>query len=698
MSPTANEKRKSNDENSASQVSNKKQATGGFTAPKAPVKPSPDPRILADQKSSADRAAQKLLRLQRKSAKTPIFELIQELKPLWEQLRIKRFDDKVKRKKIITTILEMVKGHLGDLIFKHDSSRIVQSIIKFSDTGSLTEGRQAVLAELQGQSVRLAGSPYGRFVVLKAIKYAPNAQWRSKIVTEFLAPKVIVKNIRHKHAGLIIDTIYCLYANAKERQLMIESFYGTEFAITKSAMAMDKTNTGKVTLASVLEKFPDRRARILAQIQDTMINMVSKDGAIGRNEIIHQILFDFISQQTLPEVQALVNAQTAPLHILASELPSLVHTKPGSKLAMIILAASGAKERKSILKECKEFVKAIVCDDAGWMVICRATDCVDDTVLLKQTLISEMIKDTETLRELLSNKSFRRFVLYILVGQDTKFFSPDHIALMNVKSEFMAVTSKKDPATRRAELQSQLLPDLFPSMNQAVLQSLFSDWNGCQLFDEMIKFADSHPAVVSASARQAVVNTMVAIFAEKPVLIQNVKSHTILADSDSEDEEDEELIESAVVEESHVESEEKMAEPAGPKVSKHYIKSVREDTIQEVPLIHPMLNANVSRLFKRMVSHNLSLLSTFSETLINSDSITGVLGCFKDTEVDDVKNLPSSPFFIYLMYIECADEAIKINALKTLSDSVKACDFNTRGCKLAQKFLDQLNAKEVRGA
>lgn len=236
--------------------------------------------------NASDRATQKLLKLQRKASKTPLFTLIQELKKLWEQIRMKNLP-KQSRKSIVTSTIQMVKGNINELIFKHDASRIVQSLIKYSDAST---DRRDILGEMKGNYVELAQSPYGRFVVLKALKYSPNAAHRSQIIQEFIDSKSAVKLIRKKMSALIVDTIYCIYANGKERQLIIEEFYGTEYALTKSGCSnvQSKADGKRWDLAAILEAYPDRKQRVLGQMQEILRGIIGKEGTIGPNEVVHR--------------------------------------------------------------------------------------------------------------------------------------------------------------------------------------------------------------------------------------------------------------------------------------------------------------------------------------------------------------------------------------------------------------------------
>ena len=236
---------------------------------------------------------------QRKQSKMPAsYDKIAELKKMWEKIRLKRMSKSDRQSLVQKSIATLADGDLHDLIFKHDASRVVQSLLKYADVKT---DRPRLLKELEPHFVQMAQSAYGRFVVLKALKYAPNAQWRSRIVQAFMdspSNKVkMTKLIKHKQAALVVDTIYCLYANAKERQLMIEYYYGPEFLILQqSASALEATaekksqnNSGKrISLEMVLQRFPEKRERILTQMKDRLLTLVGKEGTVGQNEILHR--------------------------------------------------------------------------------------------------------------------------------------------------------------------------------------------------------------------------------------------------------------------------------------------------------------------------------------------------------------------------------------------------------------------------
>lgn len=62
-------------------------------------------------------------------------------------------------------ILDMIKGKVAQLIFAHDTSRIIQCIFSIGP-----QFRDALFDELTPELVRMAKSPYARFFVRKILK------------------------------------------------------------------------------------------------------------------------------------------------------------------------------------------------------------------------------------------------------------------------------------------------------------------------------------------------------------------------------------------------------------------------------------------------------------------------------------------------------------------------------------------------
>lgn len=93
---------------------------------------------------------------QRKAAK-PHSDLLSESKRIWAKVRQKNIPS-TERQKHVKELLSVIRGKVKDIVFKHDASRIVQSIVKY---GSQAD-RDEIAAELKGKFKELAQNKYSK--------------------------------------------------------------------------------------------------------------------------------------------------------------------------------------------------------------------------------------------------------------------------------------------------------------------------------------------------------------------------------------------------------------------------------------------------------------------------------------------------------------------------------------------------------
>lgn len=103
--------------------------------------------------------AQRLLHQQRRAAK-PHSALLDEAKRAWSLARQKN-TSKEERTKHIKTLMDIVRGHVSDIVFKHDASRIIQTIVKYGGS----KERNEVALELKGQYQALAQNRYSKVIL-----------------------------------------------------------------------------------------------------------------------------------------------------------------------------------------------------------------------------------------------------------------------------------------------------------------------------------------------------------------------------------------------------------------------------------------------------------------------------------------------------------------------------------------------------
>lgn len=71
-------------------------------------------------------------------------------------------------------------------------------------------------------------------------------------------------------------------------------------------------------------------------------------------------------------------------------LVRMVHTKEGAQVSCAVLSYGSAKDRKKAIKALAEHVGKLVDEEWGHIVLICALTLVDDTTLLRKSLVSEL--------------------------------------------------------------------------------------------------------------------------------------------------------------------------------------------------------------------------------------------------------------------------------------------------------------------
>ncbi|CAG8508828.1 18284_t:CDS:2, partial [Racocetra fulgida] len=138
-----------------------------------------------------------------------------DIKKQWEIARRKNITPD-ERNKSISRLFEMVRGNVPGLLFKNDTSRVIETCLKYGTK----EQRNIIASELEGH-------------LLEASKNNP--EYRSKILTEFKGQ--VKKLFIHTEARNVLLEAYEL-SNVKQRSSLLEEFY--------DLIAEDPSNKDKV--------------------------------------------------------------------------------------------------------------------------------------------------------------------------------------------------------------------------------------------------------------------------------------------------------------------------------------------------------------------------------------------------------------------------------------------------------------------
>ena len=153
----------------------------------------------------------------------PNFTLVEGLKSMWNTVRIRATPADV-RSKLVQQMATKMEGHIMQVTLRHDASRIVESILQYGNE----KQREKILTEVANKLFEIAKTPYGHFVVLKAITYCTGNAEQKKIASAFVDHFVSLG--AHVIGARTVESILQLYPTSLTRHLKAE-FYGKKFVL-----------------------------------------------------------------------------------------------------------------------------------------------------------------------------------------------------------------------------------------------------------------------------------------------------------------------------------------------------------------------------------------------------------------------------------------------------------------------------------
>ncbi|KAJ4473395.1 ARM repeat-containing protein [Lentinula edodes] len=363
--------------------------------------------------------AQKVLQQSRKAAR-PHSDLISEAKRVWALARSQSISAN-ERKKHITELMNVVRGKVKLIVFKHDASRIIQTLVKY---GGKAE-REEVCEELKGSYSDSAKNRYAKFLLLKLIRLLPSH--RTDILSSFHG-HVLSRSrlLLHREASGVLADAFELYANGAQRAELVKEFYGKEVALFSQKQDQDDKGKSSKGLIGVLETMgsdKEKKARVLAAVKENLISIFNNpDKGAVRHAIVHCATWEYLDVLGRMQDSEAEKLRRDLFENCAELLPEMVHTKDGSRVVREFLARGIAKDRKTILKTLKPHIERMCLDDEAQMVLFTAVDVIDDTKLLQKSVVS-IITTPNTLNTLVKSSQGRRAIIYLLIPRSRRYFT-----------------------------------------------------------------------------------------------------------------------------------------------------------------------------------------------------------------------------------------------------------------------------------
>ncbi|KAF1968362.1 ARM repeat-containing protein [Bimuria novae-zelandiae CBS 107.79] len=433
-------------------------------------------------------AKQKALAKERKSAK-PNAEVVEQLKELWEKLRLKANVSDQERKDLIDKTFELVTGRIKEFVFKHDSVRVIQSALKYTRS---MEQRRIIAQELKSEFKGLAEGKYAKFLIAKLLEKG-DAEIRGMIIQEFYGH--VRRLIHHPEASWILDDTYRQVATPAQKAHLLREWYGPEFSIKGLGDDKDSENAD---LSTILEKSPEKRKPIMDYLEQQINSLIQKKQT-GFTMLHDAMLQYFLTckPNTTEASDFLDHLKPDPTLKEGEEadnidlLKNLAFTKPGSRLVSLAFAYGAAKDRKILLRPYKDTIETMAYDVNAHNVLLAAMAVTDDTKLTSKSIFGELLPAigsdqlSEKVQSLSNDVRARTVLLYPFASDAKWLLDQETRERMAEVCSIREITSKKDPNTRNHELAKSIEPQLLTVVNEQT-RSFTQHVTGLQFLGEVL--------------------------------------------------------------------------------------------------------------------------------------------------------------------------------------------------------------------
>ncbi|XP_061589481.1 pumilio homolog 3 [Cololabis saira] len=378
-----------------------------------------------------------LKKTRQQGERNEMFDIICQSKQLWGDLRKKKCDEEEK-KKLMNQLHDLIRGKIKQMAFAHDSVRVLQCFIQF---GSHKQ-RQEVFEDVKDDVISLCKSMYGKHVVKKLLMYG-NKEVVAGVIQTFKGH--VRTMLRHAAASSIIEYAYNDKAVLGQRLFLSDELYGNTYTVCKSSECN--------TIEKVLKANPEKLNYIMDEMKQILTPMAQKEQVI-KHSLVHKVFLDFF-------LFAPDKLRSEMIESIREAVVYMAHTHDGARVAMHCLWHGTAKDRKVIIKTLKTFMVKFAMGEFAHLALLAMFDCVDDTKLVRQAVLSEILS---SLDEVIRNKYGKKVLLYLLSPRDPSHLLPEIIQVLEQGDG--NTQSKKDAATRRKELLEAVSPALLTYLGE----------------------------------------------------------------------------------------------------------------------------------------------------------------------------------------------------------------------------------------
>ncbi|XP_043370230.1 pumilio homolog 3 isoform X3 [Dermochelys coriacea] len=296
-----------------------------------------------------------------------------------------------------------------------------------------------------------------------------------------------IKTMAFAHDSTRVIQCFIRYGNDKQRQETFEELKDSLLELSKSKYSRNIVKKflmygTKPQVAEIIKSFKGEVKKMLRHSEaSAVVEYAYNDKAILEQR---NMLAEELYGNTFQVYKEMIEA-------IREAVIYLAHTHDGARVAMHTLWHGTPKDRKIIMKTMKTYVEKIATGEFSHLVLLAAFDCIDDTKLMKQLIISEI---SGSLPNIVNNKYGRKVLLYLLSPRDPAHFLPEIVKILQ-QGDGNAY-SKKDSDVRRCELLEVISPALLAYLQEHA-QEMVMDKATCILVADVLGSAlgDVQPAM-----------------------------------------------------------------------------------------------------------------------------------------------------------------------------------------------------------
>ena len=346
-------------------------------------------------------------------------ELLQQAKQRWETVRVRTIEPE-RRRELVKELLDMLGGHLQELVMKHDASRVVQTLLKYGSG----EQRNAIFQQLEDKVLELAKSKYGHQLVQKLLRYGTRVV-REALLRQFRGR--MVRMLTHNYGAIVLEEGCTRAWRSNEVRALLQEAYGPEFIHFKAP---------ERSLSALLEAHPERRKAAMDSLRHILQRQADK-GLLGLT-VSHKLLADYFEAAEPADCGAMVET-------VREAVVALMGSREGGRAACAMFGYGSAKDRKLMARKISEHLDEVAIHDQGHRVVVRALDTTDDTKTSSKYLLQPLLTPRSRLARFLTDPYGCKVFLHVLARQHPRYFGPIEQKLL--QPCFLPDTSADDGAT-----------------------------------------------------------------------------------------------------------------------------------------------------------------------------------------------------------------------------------------------------------